>query len=54
MGHDRVEAEKKHLVSATERVTRAKKLLMKAKKALNVTKRRLADAKIEKKEAAKN
>jgi hypothetical protein len=54
MPHDRVEAEKKHLVTATERVTRAKKILMKAKKALNVTKRRLVEAKLEKKQAAKD
>jgi len=49
MTHDRVKAEKKRLVSATRRVTRAKKILAKANKALDHTRKRIVDAKLAKK-----
>jgi len=54
MTHDRVKAEKKRLVSATRRVTRAKKILAKANKALDGTRKRIVDAKLAKKVASKN
>jgi hypothetical protein len=53
MGHDRVKAEKKRLVTATRRVSRAKKILAKANKALDGTRKRIVDAKLAQKKAAK-
>ena len=53
MKNDRVKAEQKHLVSATRRVTRAKKMLAKANKAVNATRKRIVAAKAAQKKAAK-
>jgi len=52
--HNRVKAEQKHLVAAARRVTRAKKILAKANKAVNVTRKRIANAKAAQKKAKKD
>jgi hypothetical protein len=53
MKQDRVKAEKKRVIVATRRVTRAEKILAKAKKALNLTKKRVMNATRAQKRAAK-
>lgn len=54
MKQDRVKAEQKRLVLAARRVTRAKKILAKANKAVNVTRKRIANAKAAQKKAKKD
>ena len=53
MKQDRVKGEKKRLVAVTRRVARAEKMLAKAKKALNITKKRIVNATRAQKRAAK-
>lgn len=53
MKQDRVKAEQKRLVVGTRRVHRAQKILARAKAALNVTRKRIVDAKAAQKKAAK-
>lgn len=53
MKHDRVKAEQKRMLTATRRVTRAKKILDRAQKAVSMTRKRIVEAKRAQKAAAK-
>jgi len=53
MRHDRVKAEQKRMLTATRRVTRAKKILDRANKAVSMTRKRIVEAKRAQKAASK-